>query len=94
VREELYGPRSHELLRPLIIAGIASMDAHDVDGARKHWRRAVAILDEMANPPDFGVDLLRDLAAIESGAAKKHLLADADALERRLATRAKLAAKP
>ena len=56
--------------------------------------RAVAILQQMPEPPAFGIDLMRDLASIETGRAKTTLLADADALERRLAARTKLASKP
>jgi tetratricopeptide (TPR) repeat protein len=94
MREEIYGAESSELLRPLIILGMASADAKDLDSARGYWGRAVAILDRMPAPPDFGVDLMRDYAKIvEDPRARRLMLADADALERRLAARAKLASK-
>jgi serine/threonine protein kinase len=94
LREELYGPNSPQLVKPLVALGLASANADDLDGARRHWRRAVAIMREMPDPPALGVELMRDLASIEAGRAKADLLADADALERRLAARAKLASKP
>jgi tetratricopeptide (TPR) repeat protein len=92
LREELFGADSPELLRPLVVLGMSSADAKDLGSARGYWHRAVAILHRMPNPPDFGVDLLRDLASIlDDRNARRLMLADADALERRLAERAKLA---
>jgi eukaryotic-like serine/threonine-protein kinase len=94
LREELFGADSPELLRPLVVLGMSSADTKNLDGARRYWGRAVSIMNKMPSPPDFGVDLLRDLAGITSDRkAKRQLLADADALERRLAERAKLASK-
>jgi len=94
LREEIYGASSGEVLRPLIVLGMASADAKDLDAARRYWRRAVDVLEQMPNPPDFGVELMRDLASLEKDPhTKKELIADADALERRLATRKDLAAK-
>jgi hypothetical protein len=50
-------------------------------------------MSEMEQPPALAVELMRDLANLEAGRAKAVLLADAEALERRLAARAKLADK-
>lgn len=90
LREELFGAGSPELVKPLLGLGLAAANADDVEGARTHWRRAVAILSQMPEPPAFGVDLMRDLASLEHGTAQRQLLADADALERRLQARAAL----
>jgi hypothetical protein len=93
LREELFGADSPEVLRPLVILGMSAADAKDLEAARRYWGRAVAIMAKMPSPPDFGVELLRDLAGIlQDRKAKRAMLADADALERRLAERAKLAA--
>jgi eukaryotic-like serine/threonine-protein kinase len=95
LREEIYGPDSPELLRTLVVLGMSSADTKDLEAARRYWSRAVTIMNRMPSPPDFGVDLLRDLASLlEDRRAKQLMLADADALERRLAARAKLATKP
>jgi eukaryotic-like serine/threonine-protein kinase len=90
LREELFGADSPELIKPLLALGLAAVNADDLDAARTQWRRAVAILTQMQEPPAFGIDLMRDLASIEHGAAQKQLLADADGLERRMQARAKL----
>ena len=56
LREELFGGDSPELIKPLLALGLAAVIADDLDGARTQWRRAVAILTQMEEPPAFGID--------------------------------------
>ena len=95
LREEIFGADSPELVKPLTALGLAAANADDLVSARRDWGRAIAILERMASPPASAVDLMRDLASIlDDRGAKLQMLGDADALQRRLAARAKLASKP